>query len=332
MVGHVPSGLASPELPLWHWDDVGTLVPIAFAITLISVLESLALGREYADNHRYEIDTNQEIVALGASNVAAGLFQGMVVTGAITRSSILEAAGARTQLSGAIAALIVAPLVVVGTGLFRDIPIAVLGAIVVVAVLPFVKVREAKRLWRVQRADFWVMMLAFAGTLTMGLEAGVVLAVAVSVALIVYRVTRPHIPELGRIPGTEYFLELARHPDAETYPGTVVLRPDASLYFTNAESLATRLRGLEREHDGLHTVVLDASGVDHLDATADHELRKAAARFQELGIRLLLVNVGDGVRAVMDASGFTELVGADAFFATDAHAVAHLDRRVDPPV
>jgi SulP family sulfate permease len=331
VVGPVPSGLAGPQFPVWNWHDVGVLLPTAFAITLISVLESLALGREYADEHGYEIETNQEITALGASNAAAGLFQGMVVTGAITRSSILDAAGSRTQLSGALSALVVAPLLVFGTSLFRDIPIAVLSAIVVVAVLPFVKVREARRLWRVQRADFWVMMLSFVGTLALGLEIGVLLAVVVSVVLIVYRVTRPHIPELGRIPDTDYFLELGRHPDARSYPGIVVLRPDASLYFTNAETFDLRMRKLEADRPELHTVVLDASGVDHLDATADHQLRKIATRLQQRHTRLILVNVIDGVRAVLDASGFTDLVGEDAFFATDADATAHLDSNSPSP-
>ena len=331
VVGPVPGGLAGPQFPLWNWNDVGILLPTAFAITLISVLESLALAREYSDVHGYEIDTDQEIAALGASNVAAGLFQGMVVTGAITRSSILEAAGSRTQLSGAISALVVAPLLLFGTGLFRDIPIAVLSAIVIVAVLPFVKVREARRLWRVQRADFWVLMLSFVGTLTLGLEVGVLVAVVVSIVIIVYRVTRPHIPELGRIPGTDYFLELGRHPDARTYDGIIVLRPDASLYFTNAETIDARLRPLESGRDGLHTVVLDASGVDHLDATADHELRKIATRYRDRGIRLVLVHVSDSVRQVMDVSGFTELVGPDAFFATDADAIAAPRPPLTPP-
>ena len=325
VVGSVPSGLAGFKVPVWNWNDIETLLPTAFAITLISALESLALGRQYADEHGYEIETNQEFVALGASNVSAGFFQGMVVTGAITRSSILDAAGSRTQLAGALSAFVVAPLLLFGTGLFSDIPIAVLSAIVIVAVAPFVKVREARRLWHVQRADFWVLMLSFVGTLALGLEVGVLVAVVVSVVIIVYRITRPHIPELGRIPGTDYFLELGRHPDARIYDGIVVLRPDASLYFTNAESLVARLRPLETDRPGLHTVVLDASGVDHLDATADHELRKIAERYRKQNVRLILVNVADGVRTVMDASGFTDLVGPDAFFATDADAIAHLD-------
>jgi sulfate permease, SulP family len=327
VVGKVPSGLAVPDNPPWSLDDVQVLLPTAFAITLISILEAMTLAREFADKHGYDIDANQEIAALGASNVSAGFFQGMVVTSAITRSTILDEAGARTQLSGALSALIVAPLVMFGTGTFRYIPICVLAAIVIVAVLPFIKIGEAVRLWRVQRADFWVMLLAFVGTLLLGLELGVLLAVATSITLIVYRVSRPRIPELGRLPGTDSFVELARHPDAETYPGTAIVRVEAALYFTNAEPFANRLYGLERDHRELHTIVLDASGVNHLDATADHQLRKLAARYRERGIRLLLVNVEDDVRDVMDASGFTELVGPDRFFATDADAVAHLDAR-----
>ncbi len=324
VVGTVPSGLATPASPPWSLHDVQVLLPTAFAITLISILEAMTLAREFAEEHGYDMNPNQEIAAIGASNVSSGFFQGMVVTSAITRSTILDEAGARTQLSGALSALIVAPLLMFGTATFRYIPICVLGAVVIVAVLPFIKVGEARRLWRVQRADFWVGMLAFVGTLLLGLELGVLVAVATSITLIVYRVTRPRLPELGRLPGTDSFVELARNPAAETYPDTVIVRVEAALYFTNAEALADRLVRLERDHPTLHTIVLDASGVNTLDATADHQLRKLAARYRERRIRLLFVNVDDEVRDVMDASGLSELVGADGFFATDADAVAHL--------
>lgn len=327
VVGSVPSGLAAPETPLWSLHDVQVLLPTAFAITLISVLESMSLARDFSERHGYDMNPNQEIAAIGASNVSAGFFQGMVVTSAITRSSILDEAGARTQLSGALSALIVAPLLIFGTATFSDIPITVLAAIVIVAVLPFVKVGEARRLWRVQRSDFWVAMLAFWGTLFLGLELGVLLAVATSITLIVYRVSRPHIPELGRLPGTDSFVERDRHSEAQTYPGTAIVRVEAPLYFTNAEPLANRLKRLELDHPDLHTIVLDASGVNHLDATADHELRTLANGYRARDIRLLFVNVDDNVREVMDASGLTELVGAGGFFATDADAVAHLEAR-----
>jgi SulP family sulfate permease len=324
VVGKVPSGLALPANPFSSLHDVEVLLPTAFAITLISILEAMTLAREFAERHGYDIDTNQEIVALGASNVVAGFLQGMVVTSAITRSTILDETGARTQLSGVVSSISVALLVMFATGAFRYIPICVLGAIVIVAVLPFIKIGEAKRLWRVQRADFWVMMLAFGGTLLLGLEVGVILAVVTSVVLIVYRISRPHIPELGQVANTDAFVELRYHPNARTFPGAVIVRVEAALYFSNADVLANRLRGIERDRPELRTVVLDCSGVNHLDATADHELRKLATHFRENRIALLLVNVEDEVRVVMEASGLADLVGREHFFPTDADAVAYL--------
>jgi SulP family sulfate permease len=326
VVGNVPGGLAGPEMPPFSWDAVRTLLPAAFAITFIGFLESIALARTYAREHHYEVRTNHELVALGLTNASAGLFQGMVVTGAVTRSSIIDAAGARTQLSGAVSAVVVTPFLLFWTDAFSYIPTAVLAAIVVVAVLGFVKIGEARRLWRVQRADFWLMMLAFGATMAFGLEIGVLVAVFASIALIVYRVTRPRIPELGREPNTRAFVELGRHPGVETFPGVVILRVETPLYFTNAESVEQRLRVLVASRPELRTIVLDAGGINHLDSTGDQMLRKVAGDFAERGIRMLLVDVAENVRDVMDASGFTALVGADAFLPTDADAVAHLEQ------
>jgi sulfate permease, SulP family len=325
VVGHVSGGLAPPKVPPLHTQDVARLFPAALAITLISILESIAVAREYANRHGYEIITNQEITALGLANVSAGLFQGMVVTGAITRSSILEESGANTPLAGVVSAGVVLPVLLFATGIFRDLPIPILAAIVVVAVLPFVNVPEARRLWRVRRSDFWLMFVAFVASLALGIELGVAIAAAISITLIVYWATRPQVPELGRIPGTDYFLEVGRHPEAVTYPGTVILRVNSSLYFTNAESIEHRLRAVEAERRDLRSVVLDASGVDDLDSTADHSLRKLAAEYAQRGIALYVVNVDEAVRLVMDASGLSSLIGADHFFATDAEAVGHLD-------
>ena len=156
-----------------------------------------------------------------------------------------------------------------------------------------------------------------------GLEFGVLLAAVASIVLILYRVTRPRVPELGRVPGTDAFVELARHPAAETFAGTVILRVESPVVFTSAETVEHRLDAL----DGIHTVVLDASAVNHVDATGDHMLREVATRLQQRGMRLLLVNVHEQVRDVLDASGFTDAVGLDAYFASDEDAVAHLDER-----
>jgi SulP family sulfate permease len=171
------------------------------------------------------------------------------------------------------------------------------------------------------------MVLAFASTIAFGLEFGVLLTAVASLVLIIYRVTRPRIPELGRLPGTDAFVELSRHPAAETFPGSVIIRPESPLVYTSSESIEHRLEALD---PGVHTVVLDASGVNDVDATGDHALRLVVQRLHERGVRLLLVNVHDDVRDVLDASGFTEHLGADCYFASDEDAVAHLEGGADP--
>ncbi len=324
VVGHVPSGFAGPEVPPLHWGDLDILFPTAIAITFISILESLGLAREYADEHGYEIDADDEIAALGAANVTAGFFQGMVVTGAMTRSAVLDEAGARTQLSLVISAVVVAPLLVFGTSTFEFIPVPVLSAIVVVAVLPFLDVGEARRLWHVSKPDFWVMTITFLGTTLLGVEIGVAIAVVVSILLIVVRVSMPKMPEMGRVGDAALLLPLDSHPDARAYEKTVVLRVDAPLWFSNAEALRARVRRVEREHPEVETLVLGMAGVDAVDSTADHELRKLATRCRARHIELLLLQVPEPVREVLDASGFTALVGDDAYVATMTELQARL--------
>ncbi len=327
VVGPVPGGLAAPEVPPLDWHIVRVLIPAALAITFVGFLESIALARESARAHHYDITTDGELVALGLTNASAGLFQGMVVTGAVTRSSIVDAAGARTQMSGVVTACVVAPLLIFVPESFSKIPIAVLAAIVIAAVIGFIKVGEAQRLWRVKRSDFWIMVVSFASTVLFGLEFGVLFAAGASVVLIIYRVTRPRVPELGRIPGTDAFVELERHPGAETFEGSVILRVESPVYFTNAEAVQRQLELLADTRPGLHTVVIDAAGINHLDATGDHMLRTIAAEYRQREIRLLFVNVHEDVRDVMDASGLAELVGEDGYFPTDAEAAAHLEDR-----
>ena len=201
VVGTVPSGLAGPSAPPLGWHEVQTLLPVAFAITMISLLEAMSLGHTYADKHGREVMADQEIAAIGASNVTAGIFQAMPVTSAIAQTAVLDRVGARTQLTGVIAPTLIGLLLVFGAGLLDYVPIPALAAIVVVAVVEFVKVAEVRRLWRVQRADCWVLLATFAGTIVLGLELGVLVAVGTSVALIVYRVVRPRLPELGRAAG-----------------------------------------------------------------------------------------------------------------------------------
>jgi SulP family sulfate permease len=324
LVGPVPSGLAAPDVPPLDLDDMARMVPGALAIVLIGFLEALTVTREYAEKHGYRVDANRELVAYGATNVTAGLFQGLPVTSAISRTAVAEESNVRTNLAGVIAAGIVVLALVAVSGAFQYIPDAVLAAVIIVAVLGLIKVAEARRLWRVKRSDFWLMTVSFAGTLTIGVEFGVLIAAALSLVLVVARAARPPVTRLGRQPGSDFFVDVDRDGIIDD-ERVLIVRVDGPLFFANADPVHEHLTELGSAKRPLRAVVFDASGVDDLDATADHRLRKLATRWQREGTTLLMVNVNARVRDVMNRSGLADLVGTDHFFATDADAIAHLD-------
>jgi SulP family sulfate permease len=307
VVGSLPSGLPGFEVPPLGWAEIVTLLGTAVAVTLIGYIESIGLIRNEAEKTGDTVDPNQELIALGMVNLTAGFFKGMVSTGALTRTSVGAQSGARTQMNALVSVVLVVATLTVFSDALADVPQSVLAAIVVMAVLGFLKVGEARTLWAVKRADFWLLVLTFAGTFVLGLEPGLLLAVAASVAVVLYRVSRPRIVVLGVEPGTGDMAEIARNPDAVAPDGTLIVRVDAPLFFANAEYLVDHLRRLEDQRgDGALTkVVLDASGVDNLDSTAAKTLAKITDGYRKRGIVFAIVNVKDEVRDVMDAAGVT---------------------------
>ena len=325
VLGAIPSGLAGVAVPPLEWDVLRALVPAAVVIVFVGFVEALGVERELADKHHYEIDPDQELLALGTANSAAGLFQGMVVTGVPSRTAVVDAAGGRTQAAGIVGVVAVLPVVFFLTGLLHDLPDSALAAVVIVSIVGFIRLAEMRRVWRIRRSDGAIALLAFAGVVVLGIELGVIVAAVASIVMVVYRATTPRILELGRRGSSDYFVDLRRHPDARTYPGVVILRPDAPLNFASVDAFDRRLRQLTDKPDPPRVVLLDASGIDHLDTTADHHLRKLVTRSRERGIRLVVVNVDDDVTEVMHRSGLARQLGPDAFFATDADAITHLE-------
>lgn len=334
VVGKLPHGLPLPEVPLFGRTEVVALLTTALAITLVGFTESIALVKRYADQDGTRADPDQELIALGISNVTAGFFQGMVVTGALTRTGVADQAGARTQVTQLVSAGVVVVTLLAFAGVFTQVPQPVLAAIVVLAVVGFFKLAEVRRLWTVKRVDALLLIGTLIATVMLGLELGVLTAVVASIAVVVYRVSRPHIATLGIDEHTGFPRDLAHDPDARPTDGVLMLRVDAPLFFANAEYLRDHLADREAEAAArapLRIVILDASGIDDLDATGDHELRKIAGGYRERGVTLLLTFVKDEVREVMDRSGFTDLVGADAFYPTDLTALDAARERLSSP-
>jgi SulP family sulfate permease len=311
LVGDVPSGLPTPELPdldllRAHY---ATIAIAAVALLLIGFSQTAGDARAFATRHRYRIDVNQESVAQGMANVGAGVLQGMPVSTSLSASSLNESAGARTQISSlATGGLVLATLIFLAP-LFSDLPNAVLGVVIIDAVVfGMIDVAELRRLYRVTRFDFWIATAAIVGVLSAGVLAGVVIGVVLSLAWLVYVTTRPAMPLLGRETGTQVFRDLDENPDDETFPGIAVLRFDGGLFFATAEALEDRIRGLA---DDRRALVLDLEGVNFIDSQGAAKVNELHELAEADGVTLRLACVKPPILAVLRADGIVDRIGAD---------------------
>ena len=330
VVGDIPGRLPQVGVPTTGFDHLGDMMPTALAITMLGFVESIAIAKVFAQRHRYTIKPNRELVALGVCTVTAGLSHGYPVSGSFSRTAVNATSGARTQLAGVISAGVVALTLVVLTPLFRPLPHAVLASVVVMAVAGLVDVGEARRLWTVKRSDFWLLALAFAGTLAFGVELGLGISVIASLAVVLRQTTRPHIAVLGRIPGTTQFRNVDRSPSAVTTDGVVVVRVDAPLYFANLDYLREKLTNLEEEQDGrMRVLVIDATSVTELDSSADTALVEIADDLGGRDVELYLAGVKGRLLDVMRRSGSYQRLGPDHFFLSADDAVNHAEETLD---
>ena len=247
LVGDVPRGLPAPELPSFDLikDNLSVIGIAAFALLLIGFSQTAGDARAFATRHHYRIDVDQELVAQGMANVGAGVFQGMPVSTSLSASSLNESAGARTPVASLVTGALVLATLIVLAPLFSQLPKAVLGAIIIDAVVfGMIDVRELRRLYRVTRVDFWIAVAAIVGVLSAGVLAGVVVGVVLSLVWLIYVATRPAMPILGREPDTQVFRDLSENPDDQTYDGVAVLRLDGGLFFATADALENRIRSL----------------------------------------------------------------------------------------
>jgi sulfate permease, SulP family len=290
---------------------------------VVGYAESIAVAKTYARRNRYDVDPNQELVALGAANVAAGVFSGQPVTGGFSRTAVNASAGARTPLSSLVSAALIVIVLLVATGLFTELPQAVLGAIVIAAVSSLVDTHEMRHIVQVKRSDTLTMVIAFVATLLLGVELGLGVAVLASIAVVVTRLMNPHSAEVGQLPGTETYRNLQRFPEAIRRDGIGILRIDVSLNFANANFLKQRLRRLEADHpEGLVAIVLDGSGINDLDASAEATLSDLVTEYDERGIQVHLAAMKGPVRDVMIRSGLWGRLGSSRLHPSVHSAVA----------
>ena len=305
IVGPIESGLPSFGLPDVAAGDYLDLTAAAVGVMLIGFMEGLGASKTYAAKNHYEVDANRELFGLGAANIASGLSSGMVVGGSLSKTAVNGSAGARSQLSGIVVAVLAIITLLFFTGLFEDLPEATLGAIVIAAVIALVDVPALVRLYRFHirgagrtytvaaRPDFVAAVAALVGVLVFDTLPGLFIGIGVSVLLLVYRASRPHIAVLGRDPrAADRWNDLERHPDNERAPGIVVLRCESALFFANTDAVRGAIRANIEEDT--NAVVLDAETVPAIDVTAVNMLIQLADDLRRDGIKLVVArDVGD---------------------------------------
>jgi sulfate permease, SulP family len=305
LLGEVPQGLPAVGPPGIHPSDVNHLLPLAMACFLLGAVETAAIGRTFARKHGYRLDSNQELLALAGANLAAGLGRGLPVSGGMSQSLVNEGGGARTPLSGLVAAGITLLVTLFFAGLLHDLPQPVLAAIVLMAVTGLFKVSELRRLWRFGRAEFAVALASLLGVLGSGLLRGVLIGVVISLLLLLRRASRPRTTELGRVPGTDYFADLQRHPENERIADVFVFRSEAALLYFNAEHVRDRFFELlspRQEKVRLAIFFLGACpAVDLAGADLLEELRHA---LEARGITFRLAEAHGAVRETVRRAGF----------------------------
>ncbi len=324
VVGTVPAGLALPQLPDITWQQVVELIPGALGITLVIFAEGIGPMRSFAGKYRYPLDADQELIALGASNAGAGLFQSFAVGVSLSRSAANDGAGARTQVSGLVAAGLTMLVALFLTPLFYSLPEATLAAIVVVAVARMFRWESIQRLYRVRRMDFVLAMIALLGVLTFQeVLTGLLVAVIASLVALVLRASQSRLSVLGRAPHGTTFGSIEVHPDYAPIPGILIVRPEEGVYFANAAPLREKTRTLALTADPPpQTVVVDLEMTYDLDAPSAHELAELHTDLQAAGMQLVLARVRTGVRTVLDHSDATGEIGADHIHARVLSAVA----------
>lgn len=310
VVGDIPAGLPSFALPPLELETVLALLPTAVTLALIGYLTIISIGQTFANRNGYEIRPNRELVAIGGANLAAGLTQGFPVSASFSRSAVHAGGGASSPYALIVVAAWVGLTLLLLTGLLQQLPTATLAAIIITAVLGLTDFAEVRRLARVKRADMWLLLITFAATLGIGIEQGILVGVAASLMLFLYRTTRPHAAVLGRLGDSTDYRNVRNHPGAVTIPGVLIVRIDAQFYFGNVTFLRDFLRGQERAVEGtLRAVVLEACSLNQLDSSADAALRELAAEYASRGVVLKLASVKRPVERVMRASGLWHLVG-----------------------
>ena len=326
VLGALPQGLPEFRLPMVSTAEILRLLPGALIISLLSFADTSVLSRALAQRGGYAVSQNQEMIALGAANIASGLFQGFSISSSASRTPVAEAAGARTQLTGLIGALAIALLLVLAPTLLQSLPSAVLGAVVIAACLSFADLRGMAELYRLRRVEFGLSLISFLGVAFVGVIEGIFIAIALALLVLVWNTWHPHSAILARVDGAKGYHDISRHPEGRQVPGLVLFRWDAPLFFANAELFREQILGaVSAAPTPTRWVVVAADAITDVDITGADVLVRLQGELDERGMALHFAGLKGPVKDRLRHYGTLDRIGQDIFSPTVGSAV-HLYR------
>jgi high affinity sulfate transporter 1 len=316
LVGELPRGFPPPTVPTFPLEDLGPLIAGALGIALVSLADTISTSSSFAERTGQEVDGDQEMIGIGAANLAAGLFQGFPVSTSGSRTAVAERAGARSQLTGVVGAALIVVTIVLLPGLFRNLPQPALAAVVITAAFSLADLAGSRRLWEQRRTEFSLMLAAFLGVALLGVLPGIAVAVALSILNVFRRAWRPYSTTLGHPDGLEGYHDLRSYPDAEEVPGLVVYRFDAPLIFANAPTFREDVRRLAAADPPPRWILVAAEPMTDVDTTAADMLEDLDAELNARGISLAFAELKDPVRHKIERYELTRTIDPTKFFPT----------------
>ena len=328
IVGAIPAGLPPMQMPEIKMDAFMELWPIALTLAVVGYLETISIGKGIEEKSEEDrLDPNQEFVALGLSNITGSFFRAFPVAASFSRSYIADQAGARSNFTGLVAAVIVLATLLFLTPIFYYLPKAILASIIMVSVYRLVDLSYAKRLWRLRKDEFSVWIITFLATLFVGIVQGIFIGAILALLLMVYRTSKPHIAVLGRIRNSDYYKNVDRFSEEiDMREDLLILRFDSQLYFGNTSYFKKQLyQFLERSGEEVRAVILNAEAINYIDSTAAHMLRKVINEIKSRGVRFYIVGAIGPTRDILFSSGIADMVTREYLFVRVKEAVEHFD-------
>lgn len=329
IVGSVPEGLPHFTVPILSLELLQQLMPLALTIALLSFIESISIAKSVEEFHpEYKVLPNQELIAQGLSKIGGAFFQSLPTTGSFSRTAINDQTGAKTGIASVVTAGLIVVTLLFLTPLFYYLPKAVLAAIIVVAVFGLVDFQTPKALWYSDRSDFYMLFATFIITLSLGIQNGILTGVVLSLVVMIYQSTKPHVAVLGRIEELGVYRNIERFPEATQRPDVLIVRYDAQLYFANVSHFKNRIDELIDEKGiALGLVVLDAHGLVDIDSSGIRAVQSLFMTYKKRDIYIYIASVLGPVRDAFQKSGLTDALGSDTFYARIYDAVRAYDEK-----